>query len=68
MLGRTGGLPFVGVGWYRIKFEVPGFSPGKQSFILFDGAMSQQMCISTGTESESGLMDIILFILILHLI
>ncbi|WP_455498364.1 glycoside hydrolase family 2 TIM barrel-domain containing protein [Coprobacter sp.] len=39
--GRTGGLPFVGVGWYRIKFEVPGFSPGKQSFILFDGAMSQ---------------------------
>ena len=23
--GRTGGLPFVGVGWYRIRFEAPAF-------------------------------------------
>ena len=38
--GRTGGLPFVGVGWYRTQFEVPGFAPGKRAFILFDGAMS----------------------------
>lgn len=23
--GRTGGLPFVGVGWYRTEFDVPRF-------------------------------------------
>ena len=28
--GRTGGLPFVGVGWYRLDFEVPEFSAGKR--------------------------------------
>ena len=38
--GRTGGLPFVGVGWYRTKFTVPQFTSGKQATILFDGAMS----------------------------
>ncbi len=38
--GRTGGLPFVGVGWYRTQFDVPQFTPGKRAFILFDGAMS----------------------------
>lgn len=39
--GRTGGLPFVGVGWYRTEFEVPQFAAGKRATILFDGAMSQ---------------------------
>lgn len=39
--GRTGGLPFVGVGWYRTEFEVPQFAAGKRASILFDGAMSQ---------------------------
>lgn len=39
--GRTGGLPFVGVGWYRTAFTAPGFAPGKRATILFDGAMSQ---------------------------
>lgn len=38
--GRTGGLPFVGVGWYRTEFEVPQFQAGKRATILFDGAMS----------------------------
>ena len=38
--GRTGGLPFVGVGWYRIQFEAPSFGPGKRVSLLFDGAMS----------------------------
>ncbi len=38
--GRTGGLPFVGVGWYRNTFEIPQFKVGKKAFILFDGAMS----------------------------
>lgn len=39
--GRTGGLPFVGVGWYRTTLDIPQFSPGKRASILFDGAMSQ---------------------------
>ena len=38
--GRTGGLPFVGVGWYRKTFTLPAFSEGKTATILFDGAMS----------------------------
>lgn len=38
--GRTGGLPFVGVGWYRTQFDVPQFAPGKRATLLFDGAMS----------------------------
>ncbi|MEG1543189.1 MAG: beta-galactosidase GalB [Tannerellaceae bacterium] len=38
--GRTGGLPFVGVGWYRTQFDVPQFAAGKRATILFDGAMS----------------------------
>lgn len=38
--GRTGGLPFVGVGWYRTKFKLPTFANGKRASIIFDGAMS----------------------------
>ncbi len=38
--GRTGGLPFVGPGWYRLSFEVPQFSAGKSCRLVFDGAMS----------------------------
>lgn len=38
--GRTGGLPFVGVGWYRLEFDVPEFKEGKKASIIFDGAMS----------------------------
>ena len=39
--GRTGGLPYVGVGWYRLNFDVPTFAEGKCAELLFDGAMSQ---------------------------
>ncbi len=38
--GRTGGLPFVGVGWYRTKVKLPQFNTGKKATIIFDGAMS----------------------------
>lgn len=38
--GRTGGLPFVGVGWYRKSFTLPQFTAGKRASIIFDGAMS----------------------------
>lgn len=38
--GRTGGLPFVGVGWYRNTFTIPEFTKGEKVFVIFDGAMS----------------------------
>lgn len=38
--GRTGGLPFVGTGWYRLEFDVPEYSDGKSCRLVFDGAMS----------------------------
>ena len=48
--GRTGGLPFVGVGWYRTQFEVPSFTSGKHVFLKFDGAMSQARVYLNGKE------------------
>ena len=40
--GRTGGLPYMGKGWYRTTFDVPDFDPGTTVVeLLFDGAMSQ---------------------------
>ena len=48
--GRTGGLPFVGVGWYRLEFEAPEFEVGKRASILFDGAMSNARVYVNGTE------------------
>ena len=48
--GRTGGLPFVGVGWYRLKFEAPAFEEGKRATILFDGAMSHARVYVNGEE------------------
>lgn len=38
--GRTGGLPYVGVGWYRTEFSLPGFDSSKNAELVFDGAMS----------------------------
>ena len=48
--GRTGGLPFVGVGWYRLEFEAPEFEAGKRASILFDGAMSNARVYVNGAE------------------
>lgn len=40
--GRTGGLPYVGTGWYRTSFDVPNFDRNRKSVsVLFDGAMSE---------------------------
>ena len=36
--GRTGGLPYVGTGWYRRSFDAP---QGKKAELVFDGAMSE---------------------------
>ncbi|WP_316823133.1 DUF4982 domain-containing protein [Pedobacter gandavensis] len=48
--GRTGGLPFVGVGWYRNKFKVPAFNKGKKATIIFDGAMSNATVYINGKK------------------
>lgn len=40
--GRTGGLPYVGVGWYRHAIDVSDINLDRQSVtLLFDGAMSE---------------------------
>ena len=46
--GRTGGLPFVGVGWYRLHFDVPEFGPDKRAVLMFDGAMSHAQVYVNG--------------------
>lgn len=48
--GRTGGLPFVGVGWYRNKFMVPAFNKSKKASIIFDGAMSNATVYLNGKK------------------
>lgn len=48
--GRTGGLPFVGVGWYRLQFEAPAFEAGKHAELVFDGAMSHARVYVNGKE------------------
>jgi len=39
--GRTGALPFIGVGWYRTTFDLPERSSGEKVLLVFDGAMSE---------------------------
>ena len=48
--GRTGGLPFVGVGWYRLKFNTPEFGPERRATLVFDGAMSHARVFVNGSE------------------
>ncbi len=47
--GRTGGLPYIGVGWYRR--ELPEFAPGETVTLLFDGAMSEARVYVNGQEA-----------------
>lgn len=49
--GRTGGLPFVGTGWYRLNFVAPEFAKGKQATLIFDGAMSHARVYVNGQEA-----------------
>ena len=48
--GRTGGLPFVGTGWYRLQFTAPEFTEGRRATLLFDGAMSHARVWVNGHE------------------
>lgn len=45
--GRTGGLPYVGVGWYRRALEA---KPDRTTTLLFDGAMSEARVFVNGHE------------------
>ena len=50
--GRTGGLPYVGIGWYRNTFNVDHFKKGeKRVSLLFDGAMSEARVYVNGKEA-----------------
>ncbi len=51
--GRTGGLPHVGLGWYRKRFAVPDGSHGKRFFVEFDGVMSHSTVYLNGQEIGS---------------
>jgi beta-galactosidase len=48
--GRTGALPFIGVGWYRTEFSVPGYKQGKKVLLTFDGAMSEAQVFVNGKK------------------
>lgn len=49
--GRTGGLPFVGVGWYRTTFDLPDLTSDKKVFVQFDGAMSNAEVFINGNKA-----------------
>ena len=46
--GRTGGLPYVGTGWYRTTFNA---DPNKLTTLIFDGAMSEAHVYVNGKEA-----------------
>lgn len=48
--GRTGGLPFVGVGWYRLKFDIASLEDNRVT-LIFDGAMSHARVYVNGHEA-----------------
>ncbi|MDR2956503.1 MAG: DUF4982 domain-containing protein [Prevotella sp.] len=50
--GRTGGLPYIGIGWYRNSFDVDSFDKDKKRVsLLFDGAMSEARVYVNGKEA-----------------
>ncbi|ANH81382.1 beta-galactosidase [Niabella ginsenosidivorans] len=51
MAGRTGGLPFTGVGWYRTHFKSPVDLRNKSVTLLFDGAMSNATVFVNGKKA-----------------
>lgn len=47
--GRSGSLPWIGVGWYRTTFRVdPGY---KRAILHFDGAMSEPVVYVNGKKA-----------------
>lgn len=48
--GRTGGLPYVGIGWYRTQFTADN-SNDRRVTLIFDGAMSEARVYVNGKEA-----------------
>ena len=49
--GRTGALPYIGVGWYRLELDLPkNFA---HTELRFDGAMSEPIVYVNGQEAGS---------------
>lgn len=48
--GRTGGLPFVGTGWYRRELSIPQDLGERRVRLVFDGAMSHAEVYVNGKE------------------
>ena len=51
--GRTGSLPYIGVGWYRNQFSIPNFNSKKKVILLFEGAMSEPEIFINGKKIGS---------------
>lgn len=51
--GRTGALPYIGIGWYRNQFFIPNFSAEKKVILLFEGAMSEPEVFLNGKKIGS---------------
>lgn len=47
--GRTGALPYIGVGWYRTVFESP--EAGMKAKLVFEGAMSEPQIYINGQKA-----------------
>ena len=56
--GRTGGLPWVGKGWYRRSLDIPKGT--EYAELVFDGAMSAPTVYADGKKSENGNTAIVL--------
>ena len=48
--GRTGGLPYIGIGWYRLDLPLQQLKSGERVFLKFDGAMSNAQVFVNGKE------------------
>ncbi len=50
--GRTGGLPYVGTGWYTRTLETDSSfnAAGRRAYLMFDGAMSEARVYLNGEE------------------
>jgi beta-galactosidase len=46
--GRTGALPFVGIGWYRNQLNLPTLNNDMQVLLTFDGVMSNAQVYVNG--------------------
>lgn len=48
--GRTGALPYMGIGWYRTKFTVPVLAANDEVSLMFEGVMSNSTIFVNGKE------------------